>query len=116
MKKMIRNSLNLYTRKTISEAIFFHVFWLLVVYVFTSIVGFIFAMSEILNENNFYFLAKAVPTFIITLMILKMYRNKSFSEPILPIILFFGSISITYIGGYLFGVAIVSITTILKLK
>jgi len=36
MKKMIRNSLNLYTRKTISEALFFCVFWFLVIYVFTS--------------------------------------------------------------------------------
>lgn len=113
---MIRNSLNLYTRKTISEALFFYVFWLLIVYVFTSILGFIFAMLEILNENNFYFFAKAVPTFIISLMILKMYINKSFSEKTLPILLFFGSIFITFFVGYLFGLAIVSITTILKLK
>ena len=116
MKKMIRNSLNLYTQKTISEALFFCVFWFLVIYLFTSIIGFIFAMLEILNENNFLFLAKAVPAFIITLMILKMYINNSFSEPILPIIMFFGSIFVTYFGGYLFGMAIVSITTILKLK
>ena len=78
MKKMIRNSLNLYTRKTISEALFFYVFWLLIVYVFTSILGFIFAMLEILNENNFYFFAKAVPTFIITLNVMLKKENNSY--------------------------------------
>ena len=110
----MRNALNLYTVKSIKEAFFFYVFWLFVVFISTGILGFILSASEILNENNFYFLAQIVPTLIITLMVLKMYRNKSFSEPLLPVLLFLSAIVATYLLGYFLGLALISITTIFK--
>lgn len=64
----IRNSLNLYTQKTIGQALFFYGFWLIVFFIFTVVIGVILGVAEILDESNIIFISKLIPTLIITLI------------------------------------------------
>lgn len=64
----IRNSLNLYTQKTIGQALIFYGFWLIVFFIFTVVIGVILGVAEILDESNIIFISKLIPTLIITLI------------------------------------------------
>ncbi len=112
----IRNSLNLYTQKTIIEAFIFFCFWIIVLFINLTLFGGILGVIEIIDENNILFMSKLIPTIVMAIVVFKMYKNKSFIQPIYPIILFIISLLITYIFGYFYGLLILSSTTILKIR
>ena len=99
----IRNSLNLFTNKTLIEAIVFYIFWSIMLMIINSIIGGIMNVFGIINLDNFessLITVMIVETILISFISINMLLNKNFCKPMLPIILLILSIILVPVWGY----------------
>ena len=108
---MFRNAINIYSKKTINEAIIFYVFWLVILLLSLSILVFGLSFLGIVDENNTHIGAALISIFVLYLNI-KMLIEKRFIKPFIPIMLMIFSLPLTYFYGVLLGLLLVSVTTI----
>ena len=113
---MFRNALNLYSKKTIKEAIFFYVFWLIISMICLGILGVGLTVLEIVDENNVHFVSPGLMTIFVLYLNIKMLIEKRFIKPYLPVTIMIFSIPLTFYFGGSIGLLLVSATTIFDIN
>tara|TARA_B110001452_G_scaffold266522_1_gene273623 strand:+ start:1014 stop:1364 length:351 start_codon:yes stop_codon:yes gene_type:complete len=109
---MFRNALNIYSKKTIKEAIIFYVFWLVISLLCMSILVVGLSSLEIVTENNIHIVSPVLMAIFVLYLNIKMLIEKRFIKPFIPIIIMIFSIPLTYYYGGILGLLLVSATTI----
>jgi glucose-6-phosphate-specific signal transduction histidine kinase len=109
---MFRNAFNIYSKKTIKEAIIFYVFWLVISVLCLSILGVGLSFLEIVTENNIHIVSPSLMAIFVLYLNIKMLIEKRFIKPFIPIMIMIFSVPLTYYYGGWVGLLLVSATTI----
>lgn len=108
----VRNALNLFSKKTIKEAVIFYVFWLVISLLCLGILGIGLGFLGIVDENNEHIVFPALMAIFVLYLNIKMLIEKRFIKPFIPIMIMIFSIPLTYYYGGWVGLLLVSVTTI----
>tara|TARA_B110000908_G_C10194024_1_gene421949 strand:+ start:40 stop:450 length:411 start_codon:yes stop_codon:yes gene_type:complete len=108
----VRNALNLFSKKTIKEAVIFYVFWLVISLLCLGILSIGLGFLGIVDENNVHIVSPALMAIFVLYLNIKMLIEKRFIKPFIPIMIMIFSIPLTYYYGGWVGLLLVSVTTI----
>jgi hypothetical protein len=108
----VRNTLNLFSKKTIKEAVIFYVFWLVISALCLVILSIALSFIGIVDENNVHIVSPALMAIFVLYLNIKMLIEKKFIKPFIPIMIMIFSIPLTYYYGGWVGLLLVSVTTI----